>query len=102
MFEWIPIEMRGISIISAIMFTFGAIIIWCFYHRVSKLEDIVMDRCSEIDRLGEMTENLEDLVESIKADNREMIGWVRDDNKMNYTQIEKSLAEIRTKMYKVG
>jgi hypothetical protein len=102
MFEWIPIEMRGLSIISAIMFTFGAIIIWFFYARVSKLEDVVMDKCSEIDRLGEMTENLEALVDDIKANNRQMIEWVRDDNKTTYNRIEKSLGEIRTKMYRAG
>ncbi|MCD6163462.1 MAG: hypothetical protein J7K40_13760 [candidate division Zixibacteria bacterium] len=94
--------MRGISIISAIIFSFGSIVIWCFHHRVSKLEEIVMDRCNEIDRLGEMTENLEELVESIKADNQRMIEWIRDDNKTTYGRIEKSLAEIRTKMYRTG
>jgi len=102
MFEWVPIEMRGISIISAIIFSFGSIVIWCFYHRVSRLEEIVMDRSNEIDRLGEMTENLEELVESIKADNQRMIEWIRDDNKTTYGRIEKSLAEIRTKMYRAG
>lgn len=102
MFEWIPIEMRGISVISAIMFAFGSVIICCFYSRVSRLEDILMERCTEIDRLGEMTENLENLVDAIKADNRQLIEWVRDDNKVNYNRIEKSLAEIRTKMYRAG
>lgn len=97
MFESIPVEMRGISVISLVLFSFGSIITVFFYKRISRLEEVVTKRCTDIERLNEMTENLEDLMKSVKVDNQQMIEWVREDIRTNGDRIEASLSELRTR-----
>lgn len=99
MLEWIPIELRAMSVLSAILFGFGGIVGWYLHERLTSLEKIVTDKSIDIERLSEMCMNTEKAVESIKDDNRKMIGWIRDDNKANSSRIEKSLSEIRSQLY---
>ena len=91
--------MRAMSVLSAILFCFGGIAGWYLHGRLATLEKTVTDRSKDITRLTEMCGNTEKAVESIKEDNRKMIGWIRDDNNANSSRIEKSLAEIRAQLY---
>ena len=84
----LPIEMRGASIVSFIMFSILAIAIWCFYQRITKLEGVVMERTNEISRLTETLDNLD-----------EKIGWIREDIKSYNSSVDKSMSEIRKNMY---
>ena len=99
MLEWIPIEMHAMSVLSAILFGFGAIIGWYLHERIATLENTVVEKSIEIERLAEMCANTEKAVSSIKEDNRKMINWIREDNKASASRIEKSLAEIRGRLY---
>jgi len=99
MFEWIPIEMHAMSVLSAILFSFGGLVGWYMHSRLAALEETVSDRSLDIKKLSEMCENTEKAIASIKVDNRLMIGWVRNDNKENWNRIEESLAEIRNRLY---
>lgn len=71
-----------------------------FYIRLTRLETLVADRCLDIERLGEMVESIKKMMESIKEDNRKTIDWIREDSRANWGRIEKSLAEIRSRLYK--
>ena len=99
MLEWIPIEMRAMSVLSSILFFFGGIAVVYLHWRVYKLDRTVFNKSLDIEKLTEMCANTEKAVESIKEDNRMMIGLVREDNKNNLSRIEKSLAEIRGRLY---
>jgi len=91
--------MRGISIVSVVLFTGCGIIMGYLYARLTHLETLVADRCLDIERLGEMSESTEKMMESIKEDNRKMIDWIREDSRANWSRVEKSLAEIRSRLY---
>ena len=99
MWELIPVEMRAMSVLSAILFFFGGVILLFLHRRVNKIDNVVFDKSLDIEKLTEMCANTEKAVESIKEDNRMMIGLVREDNKVNLSRIEKSLAEIRGRLY---
>jgi biopolymer transport protein ExbB/TolQ len=99
MLEWLPVEMRAMSVLSAILFFFGGIILLFFHRRVNKIDNRVFDKSLDIEKLSEMCANTEKAVESIKEDNRKMIDWIREDSKTNWSRVEKSLAEIRGRLY---
>jgi len=71
-----------------------------FYARLTRLETLVADRCLDIERLGEMAENTEKMMESIKDGNHEMVDRIREDSRANWSRVEKSLAEIRKQLYR--
>lgn len=96
----LPIEMRSMSVISFVLFSVGIIALGLFYQRVLALEAIVMKRTTEIERLAEMIENIEETLKSFKDDNRQTIEWVREDIRSYTSRVEKSLAEVRGRMYK--
>lgn len=98
--EAIPIEMRAMSVISFILFSVCTVVLWMFYQKVTSLEEIVMQRSTEIERLAEMMENIEETLKSLKDDNRQHIDWVREDIKGYSNRVERSLAEIRGQIYK--
>ena len=100
MLEWIPVEMRAMSVLSAILFGFGGIAGWYLHGRLATLEKTVTDRSKDITRLTETCMNTGKAVESIKEDNRMMIGLVREDNKTNLGRIDKNLAAINKQLYK--
>ena len=98
--EALPIEMRAMSVISFILFSVGIVALCLVYQRVTALETVVMKRSTEIERLAEMIENIEDTLKSLKEDNRQHISWVREDIKEYTKRIEESLAEVRGQIYK--
>lgn len=98
--EVVPIEMRAMSVISAILFAVGVVALGLFYQKIMSLEAIVMKRSTEIERLAEMIENIEETLKSLKDDNRLTIEWVREDIRGYTDRVEKSLAEIRGQIYK--
>jgi hypothetical protein len=99
MLEWIPVEMRAMSVLSAILFFFGGIVLVYLHWRVNNLDKTVFNKSLDIEKLTEMCANTEKAVESIKEDNRKMIGWIRDDNKTNLGRIDKNLAAINKQLY---
>ena len=100
MLEWIPIELRPMSVLSLILFFFGGVIIGYLYSRVNRIDRTVNEKTVTIERLSEMCENTEKLVVSIKDDNRKMIGWIREDTKATMKHIDDGLSEIRAQLYR--
>lgn len=97
---WMPIEMRAMSILSAILFFFGGIAVCYLHSRLNKVDRVVVNKSLDIKKLTEMCANNEKMVESIKEDNRKMIGWIRDDNKATMKHVDVGLAEIRKQLYR--
>jgi len=75
---------------------------WYLHRKITNLEDIVIARCIDIEKIGELVNNLEDMTKSIKDDNRRTIDWIRDENSAQWERVEKNMAEIRQKLYKGG
>ena len=100
MLEWIPVEMRAMSVLSAILFFFGGIVLVYLHWRVNNLDKTVFNKSLDIEKLTEMCANTEKAVESIPEDNRKMIGWIRDDNQATMKRVDAGLAEIRKQLYK--
>jgi len=98
--EAVPVEMRAMSVISFVLFSVGAVVVYVFYQKLMALECVVTKRSTEIERLTEMIENVEETLKSLKDDNRQHIEWVREDIRGYTNRVEKSLAEVRGKMYK--
>jgi len=92
--------MRGASIVSFIMICMLAIIVRCFYNRVSKLEEVVADRSVDIARLEDAIKTLKDAIDSLKNDNQQLLEWVRSDIKECTVRIDKSMAEIRRNIHR--
>lgn len=99
MFDWMPIELRAMSVLSAILFTFGGIVGWYMHGRLSTLEKVMMVKSVDIERLTAMCAGTERAVESIKDDNRKMITWIRDDNRATMKRVDEGLLEIRKQLY---
>lgn len=99
-FELIPVEMRCPSVITVLLFAVGVPLIWYLHRRVVGLENVVMARCIDIERLAEVAENLERMIQSIKDDNQRTVSWIREENTAQWSRIEKNIAEIRQKLYR--
>ena len=100
MFSWIPIEMRAMSVLSAILFFFGGIAVGYLYSRLNRIDRTVVEKTVSIEGLTEMCKNTEKAVESIKEDNRMMIGWIRDDNRATMKHVDVGLSEIRKQLHR--
>lgn len=100
MFEWLPIEYEGISVISAVIFTGFGVAMGYLYARLAKLETQVVTTCLDVVRLDEMSENIEKMVGSMKTDNHELMDWIRQDSKENWNRIDKRLSDIQKQLYK--
>jgi len=96
----LPIEMRAMSVMSLILFSVGMVALLMFYQRITALETIVSKRSTEIERLAEMIENIEETLKSLKDDNQRTTEWIREDIRGYTSRVEKSLAEVRGRMYK--
>ena len=100
MFDWLPIEYEGVSIISALIFTGFGIATGYLYARLTKLETTVVKIGLNMAQVNEMSGNTEMMVESLKADTHELFDWIREDNKANWTRIDKRLSDIQKQLYR--
>ena len=97
----LPYTMRSPSIISIIVFGFGGIVVTYIHTRLTKLENVVMDRCIDIEKLGKMVESTNEAMATAQENNRNMLEWIRQDNRAMWTRIEKSLSELQAQVCKV-
>jgi len=99
-FDLIPVEMRCPSVITILLFAIGTTIIWYFHRRIGSLETIVVAKCLDIEKLSQIAKDLEKLIGSIKADNRQTVEWIRRENTERGKRVEKDISEIRQKLYR--
>lgn len=96
----IPVEIRCPSVITVLLFAIGAPLVWYLHRRISSLETVVIARCIDIEKLGEVAGSLEKMYVSIKDDNQRTVDWIREENTARGDRIEKDIAEIRAKLYR--
>ena len=96
----IPVEMRCPSVITVLLFAIGVPLFWYLHRRITSLETVVVARCIDIEKLGEVAGSLEKMYVSIKEDNQRTVDWIREENTARGDRIEKDIAEIRQKLYK--
>ena len=98
--DLIPVEIRCPSVITVLLFAIGVPLFWYLHRRISSLETVVIARCIDIEKLGEIADNLEKMIGSIKDDNQRTVDWIREENTVRGERIEKNMAEIRQELYR--
>lgn len=98
----IPVEMRAMSVTSFILFSVGSGIIVYMHLRIMRIEQILEDRCIDIERLEEMMNSTEKSIKSMSDENHKFIDWIKDDNTSRWDRIENDMSEIRKQLYRKG
>ena len=98
--DLIPVEIRCPSVITVLLFSIGVPLFWYLHRRISSLETVVIARCIDIEKLGEVAGSLGKMYVAIKEDNQRTVDWIREENTARGDRIEKDIAEIRQKLYR--
>lgn len=98
--DLIPVEMRCPSVITILLFAIGVPLFWYLHRRITSLETVVIARCIDIEKLAEIADNLEKMIQSIKDDNERTVEWIRAENTERGKRIEKDISEIRQNLYR--